>query len=265
VANNDSGFSTPENTALSIPASQLLANDSDPNTGNTSSLSITGVSSPSPSGATVTYNASTQAVTYTPPANYTGAGGFTYTITNGYGTASAQVSLTVTASGTTTSSLFQSTDAPATVTVSNSKAVELGVKFRSSMAGKVTAIRFYKGSKNTGTHMGHLWSASGSLLASATFTGETASGWQQVNLATPVAILANATYVASYHTNVGFYSVNTNYFTAAHTSTSGLLTALASSSSSGGNGVYAYGSASSFPSNSYQASNYWVDVVFVSN
>ena len=48
----------------------------------------------------------------------------------------------------------------------------------------------------------------GTLLATATFTGETASGWQQVNFATPVAITANTTYVASYHTNVGHYCVN---------------------------------------------------------
>ena len=30
----------------------------------------------------------------------------------------------------------------------------------------------------------------------------------------------------------------------------------------GGNGVYAYSASSTFPSNTYQSSNYWVDVVF---
>ena len=30
----------------------------------------------------------------------------------------------------------------------------------------------------------------------------------------------------------------------------------------GGNGVYMYGPTSAFPSNTYQASTYWVDVVF---
>ena len=44
VANNDSGFVTTKNSALSIPASVLLANDTDPN-GLT--LSITGASNPS--------------------------------------------------------------------------------------------------------------------------------------------------------------------------------------------------------------------------
>ena len=53
----------------------------------------------------------------------------------------------------------------------------------------------------------------GTLLASATFSGETASGWQEVQFATPVAITANTTYVASYYTPSGFYSVTRPYFT----------------------------------------------------
>ena len=56
------------------------------------------------------------------------------------------------------------------------------MKFRSDVAGQVTGVRFYKGSGNTGTHIGNLWSSTGTLLASATFTGESASGWQQVNV-----------------------------------------------------------------------------------
>ena len=56
--------------------------------------------------------------------------------------------------------------------------------------------------------------STGTLLASATFTNETASGWQTVNFASPVAITANTTYVASYHSS-GYYSANANYFAAA--------------------------------------------------
>ena len=36
-------------------------------------------------------------------------------------------------------------------------AVELGVKFRADVNGYITGIRFYKGSTNTGTHVGSLW------------------------------------------------------------------------------------------------------------
>ncbi|MBE2223195.1 MAG: DUF4082 domain-containing protein, partial [Anaerolineae bacterium] len=112
---------------------------------------------------------------------------------------------------------------------------------------------------NTGTHIGNLWDSSGQQLATATFISETGSGWQQVNFATPVAINANTTYVASYHTEVGYYAANGGYF-----SFSGVdnapLRALGNGVD-GGNGVYRYG-ATGFPSSSYNATNYWVDVVF---
>ena len=106
--------------------------------------------------------------------------------------------------------------------------------------------------------MADLWTATGTLLATATFTNETASGWQQVNFSSPVAITAGTTYVASYHTN-GDYSADPNYFATAQTN--GPLTA-PSSSSSGGNGVYAYGSSSLFPTNSFNSTSYGVDVLF---
>ena len=60
------------------------------------------------------------------------------------------------------------------------------MKFTSASFGQITGIRFYKDAQNTGTHIGDLWSSNGTLLASATFTNETASGWQQVNFTTPV-------------------------------------------------------------------------------
>jgi Domain of unknown function (DUF4082)/Cadherin-like domain/Bacterial Ig domain len=253
VANNVSGFVTAENTPLPIPASAILANDTDPNG---YPLSIKSVSNPT--NGTVTYDATTQTVTFVPTTGYTGPASFTYTITdtNG-GTASATVSLTVSA----TVSLFSVTDTPATVTDPDGNPVELGVKFQTTTAGEVTAIRFYKGPNNTGTHVGNLWSATGTLLATATFTNETTSGWQQVNLSNPVTLTVGTTYIVSYHSN-GFYSDNANYFATAHTS--GPLTAPASGSS-GGNGVYVYGSSSAFPTSSYQATNYWVDIVFAPN
>ena len=136
--------------------------------------------------------------------------------------------------------------------------MEPGVQFQSSVAGTVTAIRFYKGPLNTGTHVGHLWTASGTLLATATFSNETSSGWQQVNFSSPVPITANTIYVASYH-NGGEYAADHNYFNTAHTN--GPLTAPATGHVADGNGVYVYGSTSTFPTNTYLATNYWVDVV----
>src|SRR5690349_17169563 len=46
---------------------------------------------------------------------------------------------------------------PVTPSENDSGAVELGVKFRSDTAGSITGIRFYKGTGNTGTHVGSLW------------------------------------------------------------------------------------------------------------
>ena len=97
---------------------------------------------------------------------------------------------------------------PANPSENDTDAVELGVKFRADSNGTITGLRFYKGSGNTGTHVGSLWSSSGTLLGQATFTAETATGWQQVSLTTPVAITANTTYVASYHATGGrFYDL----------------------------------------------------------
>jgi hypothetical protein len=257
VANNDSGFTTPLNTSIGIAAANLLANDTDPQ-GLTLSITAAGGGV----NGTAIWNAASQVVTFTPTTNYSGPASFTYTISNGQSTTtpSATVSLTVTSTAPpATSSLFSTSSVPGTVSVNDTAAVELGMKFQVSSAGQAKGVRFYKGPKNTGTHTGHLWSSTGTLLASVTFAGETASGWQQALFPNGVALTAGTIYVISYHTSVGFYSANSNFFAAAVTN--GPITA-PSSVTAGGNGVYIYGSAVAFPKNTYQASNYWVDLVF---
>jgi probable HAF family extracellular repeat protein len=156
-------------------------------------------------------------------------------------------------------SLWPGDPAPAVLEDPDRSPVELGVRFRSDVDGFVTGVRFFKGPGNTGPHTGTLWSDRGQRLATGTFTDETASGWQELVFAAPVPVQAATTYVASYHTEVGRYAVDEGYFTD-RTVRSGLLQALADGPERG-NGVYAYGP-SSFPSRSYRASNYWVDVRF---
>src|SRR5207249_5564262 len=90
--------------------------------------------------------------------------------------------------------------------------VELGMSFKSDVSGYITGIRFYKSVNNAGTHVGNLWNSTGTLLASATFTNETASGWQQVNFANPVLINANTRYIASYYCPSGHYSDDRGFF-----------------------------------------------------
>ena len=118
--------------------------------------------------------------------------------------------------------------------------MELGIKFRSELDGWINGIRFYKGPRNTGAHVGSLWNAAGQLLAQATFANESASGWQEVLFDVPVAITADTVYVASYHTEVGFYSGDTDYFAASGVDNPPLHALR--DGESGGNGVYLYGS-----------------------
>jgi len=154
---------------------------------------------------------------------------------------------------TARSTLFGNTAVPDSQTATDMNSVELGVKFSSSTAGTVTGVRFWKSSINTGTHTAHLWTSTGQLLASATFANETESGWQEVLFSQPVQITAGTTYVASYHNNHS-YSTAQAYF--ATQLTKGSLTAPANA------GVYTYSSSVVFPSNTWNAQNYWTDVLF---
>jgi hypothetical protein len=151
---------------------------------------------------------------------------------------------------------------PAVANTQDPGPMELGTKVRFDINGYVTGIRFFKGSQNTGTHTGTLWSASGTALRTGTFSGETASGWQALTFATPVQVTANTTYVVSYHTNTGYYSSSAGYF-GSQGSDYQALHALRSGVD-GDNGVYRYG-ASGFPTSSYGATNYWVDVLFTNS
>lgn len=145
---------------------------------------------------------------------------------------------------------------------------ELGLRFQSSVAGQVIGVRFYKSTQNTGTHVGHLWTGTGTLLASVSFSSETASGWQQADFNSPVTIAATSPYVISYSAQGGFYSQDQNFFSVS-AFTSGPLTAPESSVNSGGgssgfgNGVYSRPGGTFPGKNSTYNSNAYVDVVFL--
>ena len=131
---------------------------------------------------------------------------------------------------------------------------ELGMEFTSAKAGQISAIRYYKAPSETGTHVGNIWSSTGALLASVTFSGETASGWQQQTLSSPLTIQANTTYVVSVNAN--------SYFAAtfgglSNTVTNGDLSAVAD----GSNGVI-NATPGLFPAQSPGNSNYFRDIVF---
>jgi hypothetical protein len=265
-------------TAVS-PATSVTATFSEAMTASTINTTTVELRTPTNTvvAATVTYNSASRIATLQPSTAL--AGSTTYTATVKGGAADPRVkdlagnalAANVTWSFTTAtpppppppaSTIWQPTTVPAGAD-GDSAAVEVGVKFRSDVAGYITGLRFYKFSANTGTHTGHLWTRTGTLLATATFTGETASGWQQVNLPTPVSIAANTTYVASYHAPVGKYAVNSGYFAAGGADNANLH-ALANGVD-GGNGVYGYGASGTFPAATFNSENYWVDIVYTAS
>jgi hypothetical protein len=156
---------------------------------------------------------------------------------------------------------WSSSTAPSQVDSGDGSSVEVGVRFRADYNGYITGIRFYKASTNTGTHIGNLWTNAGTLLASATFTNETSSGWQQVNFSNPVAITANTTYVASYFAPAGHYSDSPEYFATSGADAPPIH--FLENGVDGANGIFAYSGISTFPTSSFQATNYWVDIVYV--
>lgn len=169
------------------------------------------------------------------------------------------ITLVWTQAATTTHTMFGNTT-PKKSSESDSRSVELGVKFRAQYAGQITGLRFYKSAQNTGTHVGNLWTKDGKLLARATFRNEKATGWQQVTFNKPVEISANTTYVASYFAPKGHFARDVEFFAKEHKS--GPLTGL-KSGLDGLNGVYRYSGTTTFPGIGAKAkSNYYIDVVY---
>jgi hypothetical protein len=210
---------------------------------------------------TTAYDTATRTVTFTPSAPLNGFVQYTATLsgtdTTGQALSSGKTWTFRTAkppaaSGVCPCSLFDDETVPTVLADADPDAVTLGVRFSSTVDGTVSAVRFYKGPTNTGAHVGALWSASGTQLATGTFTGETTAGWQTLTFAQPVTITRNTEYVASYRTTVGRYSVTPNGFAATNLSRPPLQV-------TGGAGAFTYGTG--FPS-ATSSSNYMVDVVF---
>jgi hypothetical protein len=170
------------------------------------------------------------------------------------------LSFTTTGPRITTSTIFAGM--PRNPIVNDPSPAELGLKFSSDITGLIGGVRFYKGgAANGGQHVGRLWTIDGTLLGSVTFANETDSGWQQALFQNPIPITAFTHYVVSYFAPQGHYAADDGYF-----SFSGVdhapLHAL-SDLAAGGNGVFLQSPAGGFPTGSSQATNYWVEVVFI--
>jgi len=197
---------------------------------------------------TSTYNSSSRVVTFVPTSALDWSKDYTATVTaNGGAVSSGTWSFTTAASPV---SLF-TTGTPANANQSAGTAYQVGTRFKTSAAGVVTSISFYKGNLNTGTHTGYLRSASGTVLGQVTFSGETASGWQTAKLTTPVRLTAGTEYRVTLYSSSGRYAYTSGGLAA--------VTTVSPLSTIATGGVAGNGTANPTSTNT---NKYWVDVVF---
>ena len=168
-------------------------------------------------------------------------------------------------------SLFGSAPATGTTMYNDNVQVELGMKFVASQAGSVSGLRYYRDvndANDTDVRQGHLWSSTGALLGTVTFTSVAGqSGWQVANFSSPITLVAGQEYTVSYRTENNYVS-STGFFAAsrevafdgldndAFSDSFGIINAPISA------GVFAYGSSVTRPTESWNAANYFVDVLF---
>ena len=188
----------------------------------TASFTLTDPNGNSVAGST-SFDSTNTVATFTPSSPL--AADTTYTATmsgtqNSFGTPMTPYTWTFTTAGSQCPcSIWPSTAKPAVASTTDTTAVNVGLKFTTSANGWITGIRFYKGSANTSTHVGSLWSSTGTLLGQVTFTNESSSGWQEADFSSPIPVTANTTYVVSYFAPKGGYAYTSSAFTNAASAT----------------------------------------------
>ena len=229
----------------------------------TASFTVTGPGGSSVSGAT-SFNSADTVATFTPSGALAAGTSYTVTISGAQNSSGQAMSSSYSYSFTTSQAFDSGGQCPCTIwpdvapsgasDANDTSANNIGVQFTAAQNGTVSGVRFYKEPDDTGTHTGSLWTSTGTLLATGTFTNESSQGWEELDFSTPVPVTAGTTYVASYHTNSGHYAYTSGGLSSAVTN--GPLTALANG------GVYSYGSSNAFPDSTYDDSNFWVNVVY---
>jgi len=158
-------------------------------------------------------------------------------------------------------SVFSPLDVPALQNNNNAVPIEIGTKFSSTVAGNVVGARVYMGASNSGAYTATLWTGGGVPLGSALFPAFAGPGWNQVTFSSPIPINANQTYVISVYSEDGWYEATYNFFDNAIVNPP--LRGLAAGED-GPNGVYRFGAGGGFPTNGFNNTSYFADVVFES-
>ena len=146
---------------------------------------------------------------------------------------------------------FHGTTVPSNTFYPDPDPVELALRFSSAVSGNITAIRWYKDAAHTGVVTGRVYDNNQALIYEGVFPDGV--GWVEHILPAPIPINSGEEYVVSIHTTSGYISSG-GYFTSPITV--GNLTA------STPNNIFLYGAGGSYPTDTWNASNYWVDVEF---
>jgi lysophospholipase L1-like esterase len=95
---------------------------------------------------------------------------------------------------------------------SSTKATEVGVEFKAQKAATVTGVSFFKAGKNNATTVAVWDPATNRRVATGIVKDTSATGWVDVQLSKPLTLTSGKTYVASYYTSKGNYSVENNEY-----------------------------------------------------
>ena len=111
----------------------------------------------SPLPAWLTFNAATRTFSGTPAAANVGTLGVKVSATDLGGLAASETFNIAVTTAPTTVSLFTASNTPAQTNLNDGSPLEVGVKFTSSVAGQITALKFYRSASDTGPDLLDLW------------------------------------------------------------------------------------------------------------
>ena len=141
--------------------------------------------------------------------------------------------------------------------------------FYSSINGLITGVKYYRSAVMSGNHIGLIYGINGSgPYGSVTFATSSTTGWQTANFASPIVATAGVPYVVAVYNADGNYQSTLSAFTSNITNAPLTIPANGTvvNSTTIKNGLYVYSTTSPvFPTNTFQSTNYWVDVIFSTN
>lgn len=258
VARPDAYSIAPDGTLEQGIAGGLLANDTDiddnPFTAALASAPAHGSVSVSPNGS----------FSYVAATGFRGTDTFTYTIRDARGLTSAPASVSIVVANDFNGGVFHTGDGigpvPAGPATDDAAAVTLGMRFTTSRRGYFSGARFYKSTASSPRYTLTLWDDAGRVLWTRDAEFGTRTGW--VGLRTEddeVLLEPGRTYTVGYFTPIGRYAITYDFFRSQGVENGPLR---APGVGDGGNGVFAYGPSSTFPTRTYRDSNYHVDLSF---